>query len=553
MDFFKQLLEDAPRPAFITDNKDRLVYLNKSAGALLQYDRDNIQGSMLSSVLVGNGREINQNKNAQEVEKKLRTRDGKTVPVLVAKSAKMIENSTYHFIFCTDISRQKAKERKLKSTIETMKLTSENLKRLVKTDSLTGLLNRRGLEELLQREIELSKRNGSNLVAALIDLDDFKSINSKFGHAGGDLVLKHVAAALETCLRSSDWVGRVGGDEFMVFLPDTTYTEAVSIAERMRACVSGLNISKNGKRIDATTSTGLANLSTDTLTLQEVMEHVRESLEKSKRSGKNRVSASKFKRKGEARRRPKIEELLLSKERYSVECQPIYNLTTGEVHALELFSRGPARELYSPEVFFQIARENKVLQKVDRFCFENCVRYAEKIENELIIHINIFPETLESMSLAEILSTTEKLRKTHTLCLELCGTYSWKSPENLASKLNSLTGERVLICLDDVCSGSCTIEALTMLEPHCVKLDRSMVAELVQDPHKICAAGRLMKMIRALNCLVIAEGVELEDEYVALRRLDILYGQGRLWDRRDGEEKSSKEKPVRTMAQTEIG
>ncbi len=528
MIFFKQLLADAPRPAFITDEEDNVVYINKSAEALLGYGADRVFGVPMAEILFEPFEE--QASARQEEEGRLRSKTGKKIPVLVAKTIRKIENRSYNFIFCTDISRQKAREKKLKSTIETMRMTSETLRKLVKTDALTGLLNRRGLEELLTREIELSKRNGSNLVAALIDLDDFKSINSRFGHAGGDIVLKNIAGALESCLRSSDWVGRVGGDEFMVFLPDTSYTEAISIAERMRASVAALNIHKNKEKIEVTTSTGLAKLSTNTKSLQEVMEHVRESLEQSKNSGKNQVSASKFGTKVKAIRKPKIEEILLSKERYSVECQPIYNLTTGEVHALELFSRGPARELYSPEVFFQIARENKLIDQVDRFCFENCIEYAEKIENDLIIHINIFPETLESMGLEEILQITAKLRERHTLCLELCGTSNWKSPENLATKLNALTREGILICLDDVCSGSCTIEALTILEPHCVKLDRSMVADLVQDPHKICATGRLMKMIRALDCLVITEGVELEDEYVALRRLDILYGQGRLWD-----------------------
>ncbi len=155
MIFFKQLLADAPRPAFITDEEDNVVYINKSAEALLGYGADRVFGVPMAEILFEPFEE--QASARQEEEGRLRSKTGKKIPVLVAKTIRKIENRSYNFIFCTDISRQKAREKKLKSTIETMRMTSETLRKLVKTDALTGLLNRRGLEELLTREIELSK------------------------------------------------------------------------------------------------------------------------------------------------------------------------------------------------------------------------------------------------------------------------------------------------------------------------------------------------------------------------------------------------------------
>jgi len=109
---------------------------------------------------------------------------------------------------------------------------------LARTDELTGLYNRRGVMEILTRELARVRRQATPLALALADIDDFKRINDTFGHRQGDEVLKRVASAIVGCVRSSDAVARWGGEEFLIVLPDTNLEGAARVAEKIRAAVA---------------------------------------------------------------------------------------------------------------------------------------------------------------------------------------------------------------------------------------------------------------------------------------------------------------------------
>ena len=116
--------------------------------------------------------------------------------------------------------------------------TVRELERIAVRDELTGLWNRRHLEHLLNKEVQRSTRGQTALCVALADIDHFKTINDRFGHAVGDEALKHVAEAMQASLRSGDELGRWGGEEFVFLLPATDLANALLCAERMRAAVS---------------------------------------------------------------------------------------------------------------------------------------------------------------------------------------------------------------------------------------------------------------------------------------------------------------------------
>lgn len=123
----------------------------------------------------------------------------------------------------------------LRSLFKTLQRQDEMLRRLAATDPLTGLANRRSLEESAQREIRLSRRSGRPLALLMLDLDHFKKVNDLLGHHAGDQVLVRIADKLRACLRNVDHVGRWGGEEFMVLLPAVSSQDAMRIAERMCA------------------------------------------------------------------------------------------------------------------------------------------------------------------------------------------------------------------------------------------------------------------------------------------------------------------------------
>jgi diguanylate cyclase (GGDEF)-like protein len=134
-------------------------------------------------------------------------------------------------------------------------------------DSLSGTLNRRGIEARLALELKRCNRAGQRLSVALVDLDWFKAINDTLGHAAGDRALRAVAEAMETRLREFDSLGRYGGDEFLVVLPNTILKHAAAVAERLRAAVGESAASSNGEQLTLSIGITEASPEDDAITL----------------------------------------------------------------------------------------------------------------------------------------------------------------------------------------------------------------------------------------------------------------------------------------------
>jgi eukaryotic-like serine/threonine-protein kinase len=157
------------------------------------------------------------------------------------------------------------------------------------TDALTGVCNRGHLYDLGIREVSRCRRYGHPLSTIMIDLDNFKQINDVHGHHTGDLVLAKVAELCVENLRDSDVVGRYGGDEFAVLLPETDLEAATQTAERLRATVAAQSVSGSGGEVDLSASFGVAALDDDEETLEGLLERADGSLFDAKRGGRDRV------------------------------------------------------------------------------------------------------------------------------------------------------------------------------------------------------------------------------------------------------------------------
>lgn len=166
------------------------------------------------------------------------------------------------------------------------------LEHLATTDSLTGLLNRRSLSERLDQEIYRAQRYGIPLSLILFDIDHFKRVNDGWGHAAGDQVLREIAQETQRLLRRTDLVGRYGGEEFVVLLPETKVTEAVSLARRLNWQISQKVIAfKRGSPLVVTVSAGVAALAPDE-NGEKLIQRADQALYRAKEGGRNRVEAA---------------------------------------------------------------------------------------------------------------------------------------------------------------------------------------------------------------------------------------------------------------------
>jgi diguanylate cyclase (GGDEF)-like protein len=156
-------------------------------------------------------------------------------------------------------------------------------------DALTGLYNRRKLEEQLAAEFGRAIRYQRPLSLLMFDIDHFKRVNDGFGHLAGDEVIRHVAKLALGCLRESDFIGRYGGEEFVVILPEVPAAGGVVVAERIRAAVAGSPACFEEKNIAVTVSVGIAEVGA-LRTAQNLLGEADEALYLSKKSGRNRVS-----------------------------------------------------------------------------------------------------------------------------------------------------------------------------------------------------------------------------------------------------------------------
>lgn len=166
------------------------------------------------------------------------------------------------------------------------------LRRLATTDALTGILNRAQFLSLGQHAIEHARRRNQAITVLMLDIDYFKKVNDGFGHLVGDNVLRHFVAQLSAGIRSSDLLGRLGGEEFAIALPETDSPMGLQVAERLRARVAASPLTHDGRTIGITVSIGLATAFDDDMTIEQILGRADAMLYAAKAHGRNQVCAS---------------------------------------------------------------------------------------------------------------------------------------------------------------------------------------------------------------------------------------------------------------------
>src|SRR5438128_2631309 len=170
-----------------------------------------------------------------------------------------------------------------------LQIANTALEKLTLIDPLTELLNRRGLQQALSREIKRLERENIQVLVLLVDVDDFKRVNDSFGHAVGDVALQEIAQRLAACVRGVDYACRIGGDEFLLLLPNADRIEAARIAERARVAIATMVIQHSSGMIRLTASVAAIMLRPDTPSIDELLSRAHQLLRHSKDHGKNRV------------------------------------------------------------------------------------------------------------------------------------------------------------------------------------------------------------------------------------------------------------------------
>ena len=201
-------------------------------------------------------------------------------------SAELLDANT---ALASEVKERLKAESALRSEVGERQRLEVELKELAKTDELTGVLNRRGLLEAMEREVQRAYRFTHRLSVMMVDLDYLKKINDTYGHEGGDRALRQVAETCRKILRTVDIVGRLGGDEFAVILPETSIDEASIVGEKLRTATSRTEVQFGGESILLSVSIGIAEWSLSDKTGDSAISEADGALYRAKHDGRNCV------------------------------------------------------------------------------------------------------------------------------------------------------------------------------------------------------------------------------------------------------------------------
>ncbi|MDD3505939.1 MAG: GGDEF domain-containing protein, partial [Sulfurimonas sp.] len=209
-----------------------------------------------------------------------------TTATVTAIIALLFALLTSRLIYFSAIEQSRTEKERLEHLV---KQRTKEIELLSKIDSLTGLWNRRYLEESLETEFKRAKRYDKELSIMIIDLDHFKHVNDTYGHMAGDEVLRQVSARIKKCQRETDFIGRYGGEEIVIILPETDLHTAVKVADSVRKSIEQKPIEFEKQNISLTTSIGVNSMRKEHESYATMFSEVDEALYNAKKLGRNRV------------------------------------------------------------------------------------------------------------------------------------------------------------------------------------------------------------------------------------------------------------------------
>jgi len=456
----------------------------------------------------------------------LEHKEGHEVPVDVSLTPVDTVDGTVVAAMVQDISERKASEEKILHQAH--------------FDSLTGLPNRfLALDRLTQLLVD-TQRNDELVAVLFLDLDDFKKVNDSLGHETGDKLLVEVASRLNKVTRGGDTVGRFGGDEFIILLGGLDSAEDASpIAESI------LNNFRTAFKIDdrelmMTISAGIAVFPADGDSASELLRNADSAMYHSKNLGRNTYSYFTHEMNRDISRRFSLEEQMhgaLVRDEFEVFYQPKIDLVTNQIMGAEALLRwnNPVVGNVSPVEFIPIAEQTGLIVPIGQFVLKQAIRqtalWRKSMSADFHIAINLSPRQFRDAGI--IPSIREAMNKynlpSHCVEMEITEGVLMSGHNYINDALTELSQLGVSIAMDDFGTGYSSLGYLRNYPFNVLKVDRSFVNDITVDEGGRELTNAAIAMAHALKLKVVAEGIETEEQLVALKKMGCDYGQGYLF------------------------
>jgi diguanylate cyclase (GGDEF)-like protein/PAS domain S-box-containing protein len=409
-------------------------------------------------------------------------------------------------------------------------------------DALTGLPNRRLMQDRLNQAIMQARRKQRHVAVLFLDLDRFKLVNDSLGHDTGDYVLKDVARRLGACVREVDTVSREGGDEFVIILPDLERPESASIvAEKIvRELAKPMEI--GGQEIHITTSIGISHYPNDATDVNHLLKHADSAMYQAKDAGRNTVRYFTSDMNFLLSKRLEIEGKLrrgIDNEEFFLRYQPQVDIASGRISGMEALIRwnDPARGEVYPKDFIFVAEELGLIVQLGEWAFRTACRQLKTWENEgildVVVSVNISPRQFMSRKLVPSLlaMVREAGVDPRRIELEITETMIMRNLEQSIEILEQLRSVGMGVAIDDFGVGYSSLGQLKRLPATGMKIDRSFISNVPLDAPSGSITEAIIAMAKRLRLRVIAEGVETRAQLEFLRANQCDAFQGYLFSR----------------------
>ena len=422
--------------------------------------------------------------------------------------------------------------------VDERKAFEEQLRHRAFHDPLTQLANRALFYDRIEHALSRKARDDQRVSVLFLDLDDFKVINDELGHAVGDELLVDVSRRLRACLRSADTAARLGGDEFGVLLEAVSGpNEPVQAAERIMAAFSE-PFTVHGEQIDVALSIGLTVSQPGDPNVDELLRQADLAMYTAKRHGKRRWQlydsqltfvavdgnaeepdrATWFQRGAE--QREEILSLLRRPDALTAAFQPILDLRTGLVAGYEALARFSAPEMRPPNAWFAQAHRCGLGYELEARAVATALAVAGRPAGTYLT-LNLSPSALTSQAVQAVLPADLT-----DLVIEITENELLTDDPGFEAALRDVRARGGRIAVDDAGAGYAGLKHVMRLAPDLIKLDRSLVAGVHEDPARGALISSFVRFARDSDATVCAEGIETLEDLARLADLDVTFGQG---------------------------
>ena len=535
---FRRIVHSAEEGVWEIDAQSRTSFVNPRMASMLGYDIEDMLGKPLVAFMDEEGKLMLEQNIARRQdgifehhEFKFQHRDGQAVWTTMATNPIFDGASRYMgaLALVTDITNDK--------------LSTELIWQQANFDPLTALPNRHMFLDRLLHETRKADRNGAFLALLFLDLDHFKEVNDRHGHAMGDRVLIEASRRIASCVRGTDTLARLGGDEFTIILAGLDHVGSVERIARTMISMLSLPFDLNGEKAFLSGSIGIALYPPDAQDMNLLVERADQAMYASKNGGRNRFSYYTPELQEAAQARQSIAADLreaIAAQQFEIWYQPIVSLQTGAVHKAEalLRWRHPTRGLLAPAEFIPFAESNGLIVEIGDWVFREAARQARRwqqlVDPSFQVSVNKSPvQFRRDASLYEgwIAYLKELTLPVNSIVIEINESVLMDGVEQVIERLRQYRAMGLQVSLDDFGTGYGSLSHLKRFDIDFVKIDQSFIATLEDEDGDLTMCEAIIAMAHKLGLKVVAEGVETKVQRSLLVDAGCDYAQGFIFAR----------------------